>query len=669
MMVVAFYSHGQWSPSVLTKARYAVSATSVGSKAFFAGGDNNKQAFNIIDIYDAEKETWSIDSLSMSRVDLAAAACGSKVFFAGGFTGSDFSKTVDIYDNATNQWERSNLSEARSELSAVSNGDLVFFAGGRRAGGVEWSNVVDIYNTTTNKWEKSTLSEPRSKLAAASVGSKVFFGGGIGLRNAPSDVVDIYDIGTNTWSVHHLSRKRYDLAATSLGSKVFFAGGLTVTGESDIVDIYDISTNTWTTQHLSKGRFDLAATSVGTSVIFAGGHMSSTSTTSNAVDIYDNNTGAWTISMLSEARNSIGATSVGNKALFAGGWANLFAGASNVVDIFNVDKLKDVDPPEIKIVYGNQHEGKIEVSIHVWDNSRIAYVSLNNSETIKGEQKDSLSIVRHFKPGEEISVKARDDFNNVIGMSFVVTPLLHNTTSKPTKVKRKYYALLIAIQDYNDQSIAPLNDPIKDAMLLKEVLTKKYTFEEEDIAFVKNATFEDINIAFENLSEKINADDLLLIFYAGHGFFDEKTNIGYWLPADAVETSKSKWFRNSALVENIRAINSKHTLLIADACFSGGIFKTRAPFNNGSLNINNLLKRTSRKALTSGSLTTVPDKSVFMKYLIKILDENPNLYLPSEDLYMEIRQAMKNNTTTRPEYGEIQNTGDEGGNFVFQRRK
>jgi len=121
-------------------------------------------------------------------------------------------------------------------------------------------------------------------------------------------------------------------------------------------------------------------------------------------------------------------------------------------------------------------------------------------------------------------------------------------------------------------------------------------------------------------------------------------------------------------VENIGAINSKHTLLIADACFSGGIFKTRAPFNNATLDIANMIKRPSRKAITSGSLTTVPDKSVFMKYLLKALDENENKFYPTEELFDEIRMAMKNNADTKPQYGEIQKVGDEGGNFVLIRK-
>jgi len=233
----------------------------------------------------------------------------------------------------------------------------------------------------------------------------------------------------------------------------------------------------------------------------------------------------------------------------------------------------------------------------------------------------------------------------------------------------RYYGLLIAVEEYADPGIISLSEPLKDANKLRDVLKNKYTFDDQDITILKNPTFEELNVEFEELSRKIEPTDFLLIFYAGHGYFDEKTNIGYWLPSDAQKKNRAKWFRNSALVENIGAINSKHTFLIADACFSGGIFKTRAPFNNASPDIANMLKRTSRKAMTSGSLTTVPDESVFMRCLIKALNENNNLYLPSEDLFDEIRMAMKNNADTKPLYGEIRNVGDNGGNFVLMRRQ
>lgn len=338
--------------------------------------------------------------------------------------------------------------------------------------------------------------------------------------------------------------------------------------------------------------------------------------------------------------------------------------------------LKDTSPPLVYLHYKNNGalntEGKVEVFITVKDQSGILSVSIDNVLQTVTPDKDSISFAKSFAPNHEVMVTAKDKFNNVKERSLVIrgqVPQAVNPSDLAVVTQHKNYMMLISEEEYQDPGIASLSEPFKDANRLKDILTQKYTFEEREILLLKNPTYEDIEIKFEELSKIITPNDNLLIFYAGHGFFDEKTKIGYWLPSDAQEKNKARWFRNSALVENIGAINSKHTLLIADACFSGSIFKTRAPFNNANPDIVNMMKRPSRKAITSGSLTTVPDKSQFMKYLIKALDENNDKYLPTEDLFDTVRISLKNNSETKPLYGEIRDAGDEGGNFVFIRRE
>lgn len=79
------------------------------------------------------------------------------------------------------------------------------------------------------------------------------------------------------------------------------------------------------------------------------------------------------------------------------------------------------------------------------------------------------------------------------------------------------------------------------------------------------------------------------------------------------------------------------------------------------LQFNQLYKDNSRKALTSGNLTEVPDKSVFVKYLIKELEENEDLFLSSAKLFTRMYEPIVNNAPTIPQYGVIQGAGDEGG--------
>ncbi|MFC2126436.1 caspase domain-containing protein [Bacteroidota bacterium] len=232
----------------------------------------------------------------------------------------------------------------------------------------------------------------------------------------------------------------------------------------------------------------------------------------------------------------------------------------------------------------------------------------------------------------------------------------------------KYYALLIGVQNYDDPEINDLGFPLEDVNDMENILSSYYTFEKENIETLRDPTREQMIIALDKLNKKLTEKDNLLIFYAGHGYYREDSKQGFWLPSNAQKENSSKWFRNTTLVDYIRAIPSRHTLLISDACFSGSIFRTRQAFNNVSMAYYTMLKTPSRKAMTSGALQKVPDESVFLRYLKKKLLENENKYTSSEEFFASFKIAVMNNTSTIPRFGEIQNAGDEGGDFIFIRK-
>ena len=87
--------------------------------------------------------------------------------------------------------------------------------------------------------------------------------------------------------------------------------------------------------------------------------------------------------------------------------------------------------------------------------------------------------------------------------------------------------------------------------------------------------------------------------------------------------------------------------------------------SDATLAINKLYDLPSRKAMTSGTLTEVPDQSAFIKYLIERLLNNSEKYLSSEQLFSSFRIAVINNSNVVPQFGEIKEVGDEGGDFIF----
>jgi hypothetical protein len=248
---------------------------------------------------------------------------------------------------------------------------------------------------------------------------------------------------------------------------------------------------------------------------------------------------------------------------------------------------------------------------------------------------------------------------------------LNITTVQPAPVPEllikggKYYALIIGISNYNDPLINELDRPVKDAELFYNTLTSRYTFEKENVKFLRNATMAEMVDALDYFAATVNSFDNFLVFYAGHGVWDASSEIGFWLPSDASKNSKLAWFRNSTLRDYLREIKSKHTLLISDACFGGSIFKSRSAFTDATVAINKLYELPSRKAMTSGTLTEVPDQSAFLKYMIDRLEKNSEKYLSSEQLFSSFRIAVINNSNVIPQFGEIKDVGDEGGDFIF----
>ncbi len=269
----------------------------------------------------------------------------------------------------------------------------------------------------------------------------------------------------------------------------------------------------------------------------------------------------------------------------------------------------------------------------------------------------------------EIGITAIDNQNNFTEKDLIVEYLSRSSPDAvQLKINGKYYALLIGVNEYEDPNFMNLDSPINDAQDLYNVLKSDYYFEEDNVRFIKNAKVGDIYRALDELASRITEEDNLLIFYAGHGYWDKDANIGYWLPSDARINSKAAWFRNSTLCDYLKEIQSKHTLLIADACFGGAIFKTRSVSLETTKAIQMLYEMKSRKAMTSGTLTEVPDRSAFVKYLTNRLIENKERYISSEQLFASFRIAVINNSDVVPQYGEIRNVGDEGGDFIFIRK-
>jgi tetratricopeptide (TPR) repeat protein len=271
----------------------------------------------------------------------------------------------------------------------------------------------------------------------------------------------------------------------------------------------------------------------------------------------------------------------------------------------------------------------------------------------------------------KIIIKATDGAGNVAEQTFEITK--NNTPETEivavTAKEGKNYCLLIAAQNYSDASIPSLENPIQDAVRLKLVLKKNYNFTDENIITLFNPNANDIKRQLLELTNVIQPEDNLLIFYAGHGIWVEKEKKGYWLMTDAKRNDPNTWVSNKDVLSLIAKLPSRHTLLITDACFSGGVFKTRSITKDAPSAIQMMDAKVSRVAITSGNDTEVPDQSVFMKYLVKALTENKDQFMPAQKMFItHIMEAVMTEGKTEPRYGTLELAGHVGGDFIFVKK-
>ena len=101
---------------------------------------------------------------------------------------------------------------------------------------------------------------------------------------------------------------------------------------------------------------------------------------------------------------------------------------------------------------------------------------------------------------------------------------------------------------------------------------------------------------FEMLAGKIRPVDSLVVYFAGHGEYKEVFKEGYWIPINASANRTSQFIPNSEIKTMLTAINTKHTFVIVDSCFSGSLFA-----RGGSRSLAERVERfPSRWGLTSG---------------------------------------------------------------------
>jgi len=306
-------------------------------------------------------------------------------------------------------------------------------------------------------------------------------------------------------------------------------------------------------------------------------------------------------------------------------------------------------------------------------------ISTNNlkQELEQGLEKNALYFnLSSYSSGNSFVLYKAQEQNQVIskrGMRGIeVEPIRDEQLSAASK--ENSVAIVIGVGDYTHWD--KLKNPKNDATALHKILSEKYGFNSK---LLLDPSIAEIEAMLRSIKH-VNAESIV-VFFAGHGYFEEETQQGYIVGRDSKlpkdDPNMSTYYSHNRLVamlENLYA--TSNVLLVIDACFSGTIESESNTMGEGvcnqadgkglskdmysdisdSLFLLQNLGCPTFKYITSGGKEYVPDgnkeHSPFAAKLLESLEQNSGIGNDAILTYTEIRMHLQR-VNPQPRYGRF----------------
>jgi tetratricopeptide (TPR) repeat protein len=213
------------------------------------------------------------------------------------------------------------------------------------------------------------------------------------------------------------------------------------------------------------------------------------------------------------------------------------------------------------------------------DKSGVAWLKINQLEAPLDEHGNFLKDIPIQLGINTIRVEAADSLRNrahisidIEGEKYVLPPLTRvDSATRRQALYGKSFAIVIGINQY--EKWPGLEFAEADANAVKNIL-EKTGFDDITLITDKEATQRRIlTELFHRLPEKVDRNDRILFYFAGHGQTEDLPGggkKGYIIPSDAETDSYAS---TAVSMEQIRGLSSriaaKHIIYVMDCCYSG----------------------------------------------------------------------------------------------------
>lgn len=235
---------------------------------------------------------------------------------------------------------------------------------------------------------------------------------------------------------------------------------------------------------------------------------------------------------------------------------------------------------------------------------------------------------------------------------------------------------VIGIDDYKHWQT--LDNAVSDAVGFQQALVEKAGFTVPIEPLLNADATKSSIMAFvqDRLHQKLEADDQLILFFAGHGqtrvttVADTQRESGYLVPVDAPSAGEDElWSAYIPIEEFLRAVDelpARHILVVLDACHSGFALGSAVEKMRGTEDYRNVLsQQISRRAITSARKDQLasdrgplPNHSLFTGSFVDGLtwgkiDTDANGLVTSSEIGLYLRQSVgqASDSQQTPDFG------------------
>jgi formylglycine-generating enzyme required for sulfatase activity len=188
-------------------------------------------------------------------------------------------------------------------------------------------------------------------------------------------------------------------------------------------------------------------------------------------------------------------------------------------------------------------------------------------------------------------------------------------------------ALLVGISEY-EEGLEALPSAVRDVAALREVLVNPDMgdFAADDVTVLANPDRQTMSDAIHDLFAHRQKDDLVLLYFSGHGILDEANQ--FYFSTRITRKAQGKLKPTTALPAHeirdwMEHSKSQRKVIILDSCFSGAFAKGVKIKDSGSVNPEQFLGGQGTAILTASTSTQYAmtqdgfDLSIYTHYLVE----------------------------------------------------